>query len=390
MQQFEGRLPVNLGRKFCYDIVFADCFDQLFEELCRIVPDFMPSGTSHCETNQKTPFPYDKVLIVTDSNVGPLYLSEVISPFEQNGVPACSYEFPAGEEHKNLDEIRSLYAFMINHHLDRHSLLVALGGGVVGDMTGFAAATYLRGIDFIQIPTTLLAQADSSIGGKTGVDFDEYKNMVGAFKMPKLVFENVSTLKTLDARQYASGFAEVMKAGLIRDEEFYSWLISNMYEILERDPASLQTMIYNADLIKKLVVEKDPYERGDRRLLNLGHTLGHAIEKYLNFTLTHGECVALGCVCAAFLSWKKGYLSSDGYYEIRDMFVPFGLPITVENIDPDAVISLMHSDKKAVNDHVPFVLLKDIGRAFVSNEIMDEDCSAALHEILWEEGEEEQ
>lgn len=209
--------------------------------------------------------------------------------------------------------------------------------------------------------------------------------MVGAFKMPKLVFENVSTLKSLDGRQYASGFAEVMKAGLIRDEVFYSWLISNMYEILERDPVTLQTMIYNADLIKKMVVEKDPYEKGDRRLLNLGHTLGHAIEKYLNFTLTHGECVALGCVCAAFLSWKKGYLSSDEYYEIRDMFVPFGLPITVENIDPDTVISLMHSDKKAVNDHVPFVLLKGIGRAFVSDEVMDEDCGAALHEILWEE-----
>ena len=385
MQQFESRLPVNQGRKFRYDIVFADSFDQLFGELCRIVPDFMSSEISHSETDQKAQFPYDKVLIVTDSHVGPLCLSDVISPFEHHGVPVFSYVIPAGEEHKNLDEIRKLYAFMIDHHLDRHSLLAALGGGVVGDMTGFAAATYLRGIDFIQIPTTLLAQADSSIGGKTGVDFDGYKNMVGAFKMPKLVFENVSTLKTLDGRQYASGFAEVMKAGLIRDEAFYSWLISNMYEILERDPVTLQTMIYNADLIKKMVVEKDPYERGDRRLLNLGHTLGHAIEKSLNFTLTHGECVALGCVCAAFLSWKKGYLSSDEYYEIRDMFVPFGLPITVENLDPDAVISLMHSDKKTVNDHVPFVLLKGIGRAFVSDEIMDEDCSAALHEILWEE-----
>ena len=345
----------------------------------------MSSGTPHGETDQNAPFPYDKVLIITDSNVAPLYLSDVIGPLEHHDIPVFSYVIPAGEEHKNLDEIRRLYAFMIDRHLDRHSVLIALGGGVVGDMTGFAAATYLRGIDYIQIPTTLLAQADSSIGGKTGVDFDGYKNMVGAFKMPKLVFENVSTLKSLDGRQYASGFAEVMKAGLIRDEVFYSWLISNMYEILERDPVTLQTMIYNADLIKKMVVEKDPYEKGDRRLLNLGHTLGHAIEKYLNFTLTHGECVALGCVCAAFLSWKKGYLSSDEYYEIRDMFVPFGLPITVENIDPDTVISLMHSDKKAVNDHVPFVLLKGIGRAFVSDEVMDEDCGAALHEILWEE-----
>ena len=385
MQQFESRLPVNQGRKFCYDIVLADNFDHLFEELSRIVPDFLSSGTPHGETDQNAPFPYDKVLIITDSNVAPLYLSDVIGPLEHHDIPVFSYVIPAGEEHKNLDEIRRLYAFMIDRHLDRHSVLIALGGGVVGDMTGFAAATYLRGIDYIQIPTTLLAQADSSIGGKTGVDFDGYKNMVGAFKMPKLVFENVSTLKSLDGRQYASGFAEVMKAGLIRDEVFYSWLISNMYEILERDPVTLQTMIYNADLIKKMVVEKDPYEKGDRRLLNLGHTLGHAIEKYLNFTLTHGECVALGCVCAAFLSWKKGYLSSDEYYEIRDMFVPFGLPITVENIDPDTVISLMHSDKKAVNDHVPFVLLKGIGRAFVSDEVMDEDCGAALHEILWEE-----
>ena len=171
-----------------------------------------------------------------------------------------------------------------------------------GNLTGFTAATYLRGIDFIQIPTTLLAQADSSIGGKTGVDLDGYKNMVGAFYMPKLVYMNVSVLKTLEERQYFSGFAEIMKHGLIRDSVFYVWLLENMYEICDRDPDTLEEMVIRSSNIKKTVVEKDPMEQGERALLNFGHTIGHALEKAKNFALYHGECVALGCVAAAYWS----------------------------------------------------------------------------------------
>ncbi len=176
-------------------------------------------------------------------------------------------------------------------------MLAALGGGVVGDMTGFAAATYLRGVDFVQIPTTLLAQVDSSIGGKTGVDIDSYKNMVGAFHMPRLVYMNLDTLQTLDARQYYSGFAEIMKHGLIKDAKYYEWLISNMYEICERDPETLLSMIKRSCEIKKAVVENDPTEQGERALLNFGHTIGHAIEKTAAFRC----CMANASPSAALL-----------------------------------------------------------------------------------------
>ena len=274
---------------------------------------------------------------------------------------------------------------MIENHFDRHDLVVALGGGVVGDMAGFASATYLRGIDFIQIPTTLLAQADSSIGGKTGVDFDEYKNMVGAFHMPRLVYMNISTLNSLSDRQYASGFAEVMKHGLIKDASFYSWLIENMYEIEDKDTDVVLEMVKRSCEIKKSVVEKDPTEKGDRALLNFGHTLGHAIEKAKGFTLTHGECVALGCVAAAFISWKKELIAMEEYYEIRDMFVPFNLPISVEDLEPSEVIKLTKSDKKADGDKIKFILLKKIGKAFIDTTVTEEEMNAALNEIIYVE-----
>ena len=235
----------------------------------------------------------------------------------------------------------------------------------------------------MQIPTTLLAQADSSIGGKTGVDFDGYKNMVGAFKMPRLVYMNLATLTTLDDRQFYSGFAEIMKHGLIRDAALYEWLIENMYEICERDMTVLQEMLKRSCMVKKLVVEKDPSEQGERALLNFGHTVGHAIEKAKNFELFHGECVALGAVAAAFISWKREMLSMEEYYEIRDMFVPFYLPITVDDIDPQEILKLTKSDKKMESGRIKFVLLKKIGKAVIDNTVTDEEILAAIEEIYF-------
>ena len=283
----------------------------------------------------------------------------------------------------NLSEIESIYEALIERHFDRHDLLVALGGGVVGDMCGFTAATYLRGISFVQVPTTLLAQTDSSVGGKTGVDFKGIKNMVGAFYMPKLVYINVSVLKSLDGRQYASGFAEVMKHGLIKDQNFYTWLIENMYEITDREQDVLLEMVEKSCDIKRAVVEKDPTEKKDRALLNFGHTLGHAIEKAKNFEMMHGECVALGCVAAAFISWKRELISMEEYYEIRDMFVPFGLPISVEDIDKNEVLELTKSDKKADSDKVKFILLKSIGKAFIDDTVTRDEMDKALDEIIY-------
>ena len=360
-------LVVNYGGKPCYEIIFEKDFEALSDKV------------------RELGFEGRKIAIITDSNVEKLYAKDVQKELNKVSKTVITYAIPAGEENKNLKEIEKIYKVLIENHFDRHDLVVALGGGVVGDMAGFASATYLRGIDFIQIPTTLLAQADSSIGGKTGVDFDEYKNMVGAFHMPRLVYMNISTLNSLSDRQYASGFAEVMKYGLIKDASFYSWLIENMYEIEDKDTDVVLEMVKRSCEIKKSVVEKDPTEKGDRALLNFGHTLGHAIEKAKGFTLTHGECVALGSVAAAFISWKKELIAMEEYYEIRDMFVPFNLPISVEDLEPSEVIKLTKSDKKADGDKIKFILLKKIGKAFIDTTVTEEEMNAALNEIIYVE-----
>lgn len=361
------RLPVLYNRKPCYDIVFTQSFDELWSEL----------QTLECEKK--------RLCIVTDSKVDELYGSAVLGLLEGKCLKAVKYVFPNGEESKTLDTVRGVYKFLIEEGFDRKDMLIALGGGVVGDLTGYTAATYLRGIDFVQVPTTLLSQADSSIGGKTGVDFDGYKNMVGAFKMPRLVYMNLAVLTTLEDRQFFSGFAEVMKHGLIKDSMFYEWLIENMYEICERDLNVLQEMLQRSCNVKKLVVEKDPTEQGDRALLNLGHTVGHAIEKYKNFELYHGECVALGCVAAAYISWKREMLSMEEYYEIRDMFVPFHLPISIDDIDPQEILKLTRSDKKMEAGKIKFVLLKKIGKAVIDRTVTEEEILAAVNEIYFSE-----
>lgn len=358
-----NRLTINYEKKPCYDIVYASDFSGLLEELKDL-------GIEE-----------RRAAIIADSNTASLYGEEVKNILSGHCKKVILHIIPAGEENKTLDNIKNIYKTLIEEKYDRKDLLIALGGGVVGDMTGYAAATYLRGVDFIQIPTTLLAQADSSIGGKTGVDFDGYKNMVGAFYMPKLVYMNISTLKTLDDRQFYSGFAEIMKHGLIKDAIYYEWLLDNMYEIQDRDLDILEEMLMRSNTIKKLVVEKDPKEQGDRALLNFGHTIGHAIEKAKNFELLHGECVALGAVAAAFISWKHNWLSMEEYYEIRDMFVPFKLPISIQDINPEEILSLTKSDKKMATGQIRFVLLKKVGKAVIDMNVTDEDILNAVKEI---------
>lgn len=362
-----SRINILYERKPCYDIVLSDSFAELADEL----------KTLGIENR--------KVCVITDSHVASLYGDDVMELLKGQCVKNVLFSFTAGEEHKTLDTVKEIYTFLIKEGFDRKDLLLALGGGVTGDITGYAAATYLRGVDFVQVPTTLLAQADSSIGGKTGVDFDGYKNMVGAFYMPKLVYMNISTLKTLDDRQYFSGFAEVMKHGLIKDGIFYEWLLENLYEICDRNVEVMLEMVERSCKIKKLVVEKDPTEKGDRALLNFGHTIGHAIEKYKNFTMSHGECVALGAVAAAYISWKHEWLSMEEYYEIRDMFVPFNLPISIEDIDPQEVLRLTKSDKKMENGSLKFVLLKKVGKAVIDRNVTDQDILNAIEEIHYVE-----
>lgn len=359
------RLEVLYNKKPCYDIIIENSFDKLCNEVEKL------------DTIDK------KICIITDSIVGPIYLNEVMHLLEPICKNVDSYTFHAGEGSKNLNTANQIYNFLIEHNYDRKDILIALGGGVVGDLTGFVSATYLRGIDYIQIPTSLLAQVDSSIGGKTGVDFNHYKNMVGAFKMPKLVYINSKTLSTLDERHFFNGFAEAMKHGLIKDAMYYEWLISNMYEICERDLEVMEELIFKSCQIKKAIVEKDPTEQGDRALLNFGHTIGHAIENYKNFSLYHGECVALGCIAAAYISWKKQLLSMEEYYEVRDMFVPFNLPISIEDVDIEEIIKITKSDKKVEQGHLKFILLKKIGKAFIDNNVTDDELRAGVEEIIY-------
>ena len=308
-----------------------------------------------------------KICIVTDSNVAALYLEEVKAVLSQCCSKISVFIFPAGEENKNLNTVKELYEHLIREHFDRKDMLAALGGGVTGDLCGFAAATYLRGIDFIQIPTTLLSQVDSSIGGKTGVDFDAYKNMVGAFHMPRLV--------------YTSGMGEVIKHGLIRDKAYYQWLKDNHDAIMARDLSVCREMVFWSNEIKKAVVEKDPTEQGERAYLNFGHTLGHAVEKLKDFSLLHGHCVGLGCVAAARICRLKGLLTWQEEMDIRETMERFGIPVTVNGLSWDAVYQATKSDKKMDSGSVKFILLKKIGEAYADCTLTEQEIQAGFDAV---------
>ena len=360
VKEKKAGLPVKYNGKQAYTIYLEDSFENLGEYLKELEPAKR------------------KACIVSDSTVWGLYGEQVQKILEDSFETVISFVFPAGEASKTLDTVRKLYEVLIKAHFDRKDLLAALGGGVTGDLTGFAAATYLRGIDFIQIPTTLLAQVDSSIGGKTGVDFECYKNMVGAFHQPKMVYMNLSLLKSLTEEQFACGMGEILKHGLIKDAEYYEWCINNMFEIQERELPVLHKMIETSCRIKRQVVEKDPTEKGERALLNFGHTLGHALEKQMNFTLLHGQCVAVGYLMAAYISWKRELLSTEEFFEIRDMNVGFDLPISFMGPTAEEILENTRSDKKMEHGQIKFVLLKGIGKAFVDQTVTNEEMLAAI------------
>jgi len=322
--------------------------------------------------------PERKICIVTDSNVVPLYMQPFYKILKEDFPNLFIYTFAAGEQNKNVSTVNQLYKILIRNHFDRQDLLVALGGGVVGDLTGYAAATYLRGIDFIQVPTTLLSQVDSSIGGKTGVDFMQYKNMVGAFYQPKLVYMNLNTLATLPEKQIVSGMGEILKHGLIKDSSYFYWIKEHKAEIRDLQPEALEEMIFRSCNIKREVVERDPKEKGERALLNFGHTIGHAIEKLSEFKLYHGECVGLGMVAASYLSMKMGNISEETFTVIRDTLHDFGFATEVTGFVPEEVLAATKSDKKMVGNKVKFILLKEIGNAYIYRDLSDEQILEAI------------
>ncbi|MDO4633316.1 MAG: 3-dehydroquinate synthase [Eubacteriales bacterium] len=367
-EERKDQLFVNTGETDGYTIYYRKDFSELGSLL-----------EKNCHISDR------KVCIVTDSTVDGLYGAEVRGLLEASCSALETFVFPAGEPSKTLDTVRQLYEKLILAHFERKDLILALGGGVVGDLAGFAASTYLRGIDFVQVPTTLLAQVDSSIGGKTGVDFDSYKNMVGAFHQPKMVYMNFHTLETLNEDQFACGMGEVLKHGLIKNAEYYTWTIEHLSEIAERDLETIMEMVYESCMIKRDVVQRDVKEKGERALLNFGHTIGHAIEKVKSPELLHGQCVALGYVAAAYISHKRGLLSTEELYEIRDMNLGFDLGFTVDNIDTEEILQLTKSDKKMDGGRVKFVLLKEIGKAFIDKTVTDDEIRDAIDFITYKE-----
>lgn len=364
--------------EFSYDIVWTRSFDTLAAE---IAGAGLHPG---------------RICVVTEDHVAPLYLDEVKKALEPTGAELFDVVLNAGEEHKNLFEIQKVYEYLIRSGFDRKDLLVALGGGVIGDMTGFAAATYLRGIRFIQVPTTLLAEVDSSVGGKTGVDFDQFKNMVGAFYQPKLVFMNMSLLRTLPPEQFSSGMAEAVKSALIADDAFFDFLEANASAIRNGDPESLQHVVHSSCRIKSGVVEQDPTETGLRAILNFGHTIGHAVEKLSDFSLLHGECVAIGMAAASLISNRRGMLTDDETDRIRRVIRAFDLPLSVGDatagtmrthaslpaITAEDILRATKSDKKMENGHIRFILLSGIGHAVIDRTVTDEEILMAAGSIL--------
>ena len=353
----------NQAHEPIYEIVFETAFEKLAEKVKQIGLEGR------------------KVCIVMDSNTSHLYGEKVRKVLEPVSAKVISFQFPAGELHKTLDVVRDIYKELIESHFDRKDYLAALGGGVVGDITGFAAATYLRGISFIQIPTTLLSQSDSSVGGKTGVDFDGYKNMVGAFYMPKLVYINVNTVKTLSKRQYHSGLGEVIKHGLIRDKAYFEWMKANKEAVAKREDEALAYMIEGSCEIKRAVVEEDPKEHGVRALLNFGHTLGHSIEKLMNFSLAHGECVAVGSLLAADISCQRGYISEEENKEIKELYAYFDFPALPEELQAEDIVKETRHDKKMEHGKIKFILLDKVGEAAIYQDVTPEEMLMVLERV---------
>lgn len=360
----ETRLTVHLNEEPIYDILLTETFDQLKTELFKL----------SCDKK--------KLCIVTDSNVAPLYLDEIKAIASECAVHVTEYVFHAGEEYKNLDTVREIYEHLIREKFDRKDYLVALGGGVVGDLCGFTAATYLRGIGFIQIPTTLLSQVDSSIGGKTGVDFDSYKNMVGAFHMPKLVYTNVSVLKTLPEIQFSNGMGEVIKHGLIRDNDYYEWILHNLDHIMNRDSNTLKQLVEGSNRIKREVVEIDPTEQHERATLNFGHTLGHAIEKLMNFELLHGHCVALGALAALEICKNRGLISETDLERYMCSMQQCGMPMKISGISKSDIIAATKNDKKMEAGVIKFILLDQIGHSYIDRTVSENEMEDALVSIM--------
>ena len=320
------------------------------------------------------------VVVVTNTTVAPLYLDTVTQSLGDNThiIPII---LPDGEQYKNTETLNTIYEVLLKNKCDREVMLIALGGGVIGDITGFAAASFMRGVKFIQIPTTLLSQVDSSVGGKTGINHALGKNMIGAFYQPQCVIADVGLLRTLPDRELSAGLAEVIKYGLIRDAAFFVWLEKTMPSLINKDPSTLIEAVIRSCENKADVVAQDEFEssKGIRATLNLGHTFGHAIEHAMGYgNWLHGEAVAAGMVMAAFLSQELGWLKPDEFDRTKQLIANANLPINPPDIPVDQFMSLMQSDKKSQRGRIHLILQKTIGDAILTSDYPE----AALRKTL--------
>jgi 3-dehydroquinate synthase len=320
-----------------------------------------------------------KVVVVTNTTVAPLYLQQLTTTLAQIGIEVLPVVLPDGEQFKHWETLNLIFDALLQNHCERSTTLIALGGGVIGDMGGFAASCYQRGMPFIQVPTTLLSLVDSSVGGKTAINHPLGKNMIGAFYQPKLVLADIATLNTLPDRELKAGLAEVIKYGLIRDLAFFEWLEGNLEKLLSRDEGALAYAVHRSCANKAEVVAADERETGERALLNLGHTFGHAIETGLGYgEWLHGEAVAAGTLIAAELSCRLGWLTAEAVDRIEALFVRAGLPVRGPDLEVARYLELMRHDKKVQDGKLRLVLLKEIGQGVVSDQASEQEIAHAI------------
>ncbi len=362
----QNRIAVHMAGA-TYDIIFGDgVIDHLGYALAGRYPSSSPCA------------------IVTDDQVGPLHADRVQQALRHAGIPSFIHQMPAGESHKTLHSVEGIYRALSEHGVERSSAVIAVGGGVVGDVTGFAAATYLRGVPFVQVPTSLLAMADSSIGGKTGVDTDFGKNLVGAFKQPDLVVMDAQFLRTLPPIEIRCGYAEIIKAALISGGAPWQRIRAGGDAGIPTSAVDthLLATLLDAIMLKRDVVEEDPYEKGRRALLNLGHTFGHGLESWSHFSIKHGEGVSLGIVCAARLSQALGICDGALVEEITALLDNAGLPVSLPAVDADAIWQLMQSDKKKLGGKLRFIVLRAPGDIFITSDITEQQAKNALRSLV--------
>ncbi len=354
---------VNTPNK-SYEIILEDTFDLLPLKI---------------KSLDKT---YSKIMVISDDRVSDLYYESLKSALLSLSIPMDRVVFQAGEINKNYESINGFYEALIENKYDRKTLIIALGGGVVGDMAGFTAATYMRGVDFIQVPTTLLSQVDSSVGGKTGIDFKGYKNIVGAFYQPELVYINTSVLKTLPEEEFASGMGEALKHGFIQDKAYLDFMVTQRDAIQSLQHDAISQLIGRSCEIKASVVSQDEKEHGLRAILNFGHTIGHAVERLKDFKLLHGQCVAIGMIASIKLSVLKGDLTEGDLTIAEKLLSDYGLPTKVTGLNVEQIYEQLFYDKKTKDNTINIVMLDMIGSCYQNTSLSPDTIKEGLTYIV--------